>query len=30
MLAGLNVGDKVAFAFNWDGKAGQLTSIKKQ
>ncbi|MES2095913.1 MAG: copper-binding protein [Pseudomonadota bacterium] len=30
MLDGLAVGDRVAFAFNWDGKAGKLTSIAKR
>ncbi|WP_375398914.1 copper-binding protein [uncultured Sphingomonas sp.] len=29
-LDGLKVGDKVDFAFDWDGKAGRLTSITKR
>lgn len=28
-LAGLQVGDKVAFDIAWDGKAGSVTSISK-
>lgn len=29
-LDGLTVGDKVDFAFDWDGKTGRLTSITKR
>jgi Cu/Ag efflux protein CusF len=29
MLHGLAVGDRVAFSFKWDGKAGQLVAIKR-
>ena len=28
-LAGLQVGDKVDFEIDWDGKAGSVTSIRK-
>jgi len=28
-LAGLKVGDKVDFAFDWDGKSGAVTEIRK-
>lgn len=30
MENGLAVGDRVAFSFEWDGKAGRLTSIHKR
>ncbi|WP_082730619.1 MULTISPECIES: copper-binding protein [Sphingomonas] len=29
-MDGLKVGDKVDFAFDWDGKTGRLTSITKR
>jgi Cu(I)/Ag(I) efflux system protein CusF len=30
MLHGLAAGERVAFSFKWDGKAGQLVAIKRK